>query len=487
MRLPVSVLRYARVVNVTRARFCRAVFLAGLAAVLLTLPASAQEGGLFAGFTRPGKPADDIVAGEIRFASDNEEVRRTGIGGTIYYQVLQLKGDENDPWGTGLKNFADSFKAGIDSNGVTSPPLDTQARYLYLYQVVNDRQTQTPISSVAVQLMVELKDITSWGSFTGLGFAVRGKEGDKEEGKILPVSFTHIISTGKTDRAYKPKAPAISVPQSFKLVQVPSKRGEKPADDKKNGRIVAVHWDALDPAVNPDYVMLLGKSDFDQRPSFRAIWRGDNLIKKEGRSTVFGFTSNLPPMLGTARLYGPAPAEGGIRPAATEQEPGEASRDLTADGTVPTPRPEQFTEGAGTPVPGPGAGLPPPAPALGGPPSGAGIPGAGVAGQGTGGGRGGGVAGSTGGGQSGGQATEQQTQTTTGTSGILIINTSIQHQEQHQQQSNSCCGSSSPSATVVPGPAALVLALLGLPALLLVCRRRPSTPPVADETLHLRG
>ena len=59
-----------------------------------------------------------------------------------------------------------------------------------------------------------------------------------------------------------------------------------------------IDWDALDPASNPDYVMLLANSDFENAPSVRAIWSGKNVLERNNRSTVFGFTSNLPPVVG---------------------------------------------------------------------------------------------------------------------------------------------------------------------------------------------
>lgn len=48
--------------------------------------------------------------------------------------------------------------------------------------------------------------------------------------------------------------------------------------------------------------MILGASDFDKHPSFRAIWSGKNAIGKDGRSTAFGFTTNLPPTIEPVRL-----------------------------------------------------------------------------------------------------------------------------------------------------------------------------------------
>ena len=42
----------------------------------------------------------------------------------------------------------------------------------------------------------------------------------------------------------------------------------------------------LDPADDPDHVMVLERSDLDTKPCFRAIWSGANGIKQDGRSVV---------------------------------------------------------------------------------------------------------------------------------------------------------------------------------------------------------
>src|SRR5262249_7941044 len=110
-------------------------------------------------------------------------------------------------------------------------------------------------------------------------------------------------------------------------------------------------------ASDPDYVMMLSGSDFEQRPSFRAIWSGKNVLAKEARSTVFGFTSNLPPTLEAVRLRGelldargqpirPAAGEGG--PAAPRPKlvraqsvpPDVRASQVRADGRVPPPKPD---------------------------------------------------------------------------------------------------------------------------------------------------
>ena len=71
-----------------------------------------------------------------------------------------------------MKDLDKQFRPGVDSGGNPSPGLDREAKYLYLYQTVNDRGTTLPIQSTSIRLLVDLKrkEITSWGYFSGRGF-----------------------------------------------------------------------------------------------------------------------------------------------------------------------------------------------------------------------------------------------------------------------------------------------------------------------------
>ncbi|MEI7686005.1 MAG: hypothetical protein WCL32_13345, partial [Planctomycetota bacterium] len=236
--------------------------------------------------------------GNIRPVSILPDERPTApalLSGTVYYMVFERDDrDPNDPWGTGIPNFMKSFRAGIDFNGGSSPDLDARSKYLYLYQVVNHQRTIPPVESMSTKLLVELSEITSWGYFHGLGFALKD-----ENGVVRPLSATNKVDA----KTFLSPAPALAISQPLTLASVPSSRGEaEPIRDANKGRIVQVHWDALDPATPPDYVMILGSSDFGKLPSFRAIWSGKNAIGKDGRSTAFGFTSPLPPTIEPVRL-----------------------------------------------------------------------------------------------------------------------------------------------------------------------------------------
>ena len=69
------------------------------------------------------------------------------FGGSIYFMVLDRgEGHGNDTWGTKIKDFDPTFQAGLDDALKPSPGLDKKARYLYLYQVINDRGSPSPIS-----------------------------------------------------------------------------------------------------------------------------------------------------------------------------------------------------------------------------------------------------------------------------------------------------------------------------------------------------
>src|SRR5207248_4342355 len=114
------------------------------------------------------------------------------IGGSIYYIVLQRP--EKGEWDADVKAMAVKFRAGVDSGGGSSAGLDLSARYLYLFQLVNDRGTLLPIQASALALQVDLKnrEITSWGSFPTFGFgAGKTTAPEKPAGPILPVSSTH--------------------------------------------------------------------------------------------------------------------------------------------------------------------------------------------------------------------------------------------------------------------------------------------------------
>jgi hypothetical protein len=156
-------------------------------------PGRADEVKPFTGYTRPGTNRATVrAAGAVRTGEGR-------LGSTVYYTVLERsEGTEGDTWGTGIKGFDGSFVPGRD---FTDKDLDTSARYLYLYQVVNDRPPEGgrlsgSVQSATVRLLVDPGRLTSWGHFArrdekggkdvqGVGFAVDVK------GKAVPVGSRH--------------------------------------------------------------------------------------------------------------------------------------------------------------------------------------------------------------------------------------------------------------------------------------------------------
>src|SRR5262249_35772680 len=134
----------------------------------------------FAGYTRPGSPANRMEAGGKILLAVDDKAGKLGIGGTVYFMVFdRADSAKGDTWGTGWKDFDATFRPGRDAEHAASPALDSSVRYLYLYQVVNDRKTLGSIKACSVQLVVDQRWITSWGHFSGVSLAVEfaGKEG----------------------------------------------------------------------------------------------------------------------------------------------------------------------------------------------------------------------------------------------------------------------------------------------------------------------
>jgi hypothetical protein len=370
-------------------RACWALSLSLLSLALL--PSAARTEGLekFTGYTRPGHPSGP--PGPIKPASNAPE--DTPIGATMYFKVYELgDGVPGDPWGTGFGNLESFFVPGQASRGRGSDRLDTTARYLYLYQAVNDSERDGQVKSAAVRLLVEPHYITSWGHFAqqrqeaGRGVSFAADFSDAGKGGILPVSTAH---PAVSDRLYRDPAPYFNssrlkglssillgnapVPQSAEgedtgvapervVLQATSNFEKAPIWLERdqvqltglapNMRLVLPYSDLYNPYYNPLNPVAPVAADglvpgfglgtnttpnlyeaLRRAPAVVAFW-SDYPLRPRQRSTLFGFTSNQPPVYEDVRLRGnglpdrivPAAPAPDIRPANT-----------LADGEVPTP------------------------------------------------------------------------------------------------------------------------------------------------------
>jgi hypothetical protein len=455
-----------------------------------------------AGYTRPGTPDDTLNKdGTVRPAALNpDDPKARFLGGTIYFVVLERTGADGDTWGTGVGNFNNRFVEGKNTKDNFSPTLDTQAKYLYLYQIVNDRGLDpppegvvfatppsipvVPIAGASLKLLVDPRYITSWGHFKGTGFIAtvpnRNRKGDivpaaakKAEDIRMAISSNPSILGELPNRRFMSPAPTHSLKalrESFGLGSATLNLKETAAyaelsKKKAAGKAVAYEDNMIQDAAaakDPEYVQLL-YSGYDEKSAlaaastkplsyFRADWRGEGIMKLGFHSVVFGFTTDLPPD-SNERIFieDPEAANLGNAKAGNVEEvvdegfvvmQGQGGGINPAVGTAATPTPPAGGGGGGG-----GAGL------LGGGPTGfggGGFPGFGGGGIGSafpafaGGGGGGGTTGNG-----------NQPQTTP------------QQQEPQQPQPQPHGGGGN-----VPAPATIILALLGLPGLYFLRRKK---------------
>ena len=503
-------------------------------------PAYTLRSAVRLGYTKPGFPDDKLAKdGSVLQVAWDDQYSGKVLGGTVYFMVLERTGAEGDTWGAGMDGVDSRFVAGKNRRGQFSPKLDRKAKYLYLYQLVNDRGMETPkilpagekdlnvsdIAGTSLNLIVDPRFITSWGHFKGTGFVMKVKEKDAR-GEIVSAadgSSSEIILAASSDRSvldalpekmYKYRSPAYSlgdVTDTFNIGAATlnlkaTAQYKQVADVATPVNYQANRLKAADNVKEPDYVTILYAGtpervipvedpEEGENPIlavFRAEWReAESFVKLGYHSVVYGFTSDLPPTDEVIRLEDPEAVrrlEGGRAPVKAPGRNGtQRSRPQGGQGVVPAVAP-------GT--------APTPAPAAGGTGvGGAGLLGGGMSGPGA---AGGAVPALTptvgmrpagGFGQFGGQQGEDQGQDV-GQQGNVTVNvnpvmTNTQSQSQAQSQSQTqgqvqqqlpppvkppkhdhkppthC-----PKGEVVPEPAAIVLGLLGLPALYWIRRRR---------------
>src|SRR4051794_14787585 len=117
----------------------RSAMLVRAALLVLALTVAATQAGPlpeFTGYTRVGWPPDDINRSDPAVLEKLKSIRPIGV--TIYFMVFdqqaEKRGTEGDRWGTGVANFDKTFVSGLNNDRGS---LHLDARYLYLYQVVN--------------------------------------------------------------------------------------------------------------------------------------------------------------------------------------------------------------------------------------------------------------------------------------------------------------------------------------------------------------
>jgi hypothetical protein len=508
-------------------------FLAMLGAVaLLTIPSLAWSDQLsdFTGYTRPGVPDGKAIGKKgpvegvaleavfVSFEGNKEAI----LGGTVHFTVIDTRAtDEDAVWrdsiAAGMKK---AFVPGKDNRGNSSPDFDATARYLYLYQTINDMpQALNGVSNSSVYL-IDPTLLTSWGHFEGHGFAIFTQD---KTGKQAIRSVSYGNPVDGPERVYKPRdrehlldnplTIGKSPPIKGKREIIGAAEGEEPVRSP-NTVVLTFGTDNYDPRFSGitgfDYNLrpVVGVRDGDRgaerggerayqnRSYLRVDWRqkDDNLLQPKERGAIFGFTSNYPPTYDDVRLRGiQVKAPGGIKPVAdVPAANAPAAPGSGPVGAVPVPVP---------PVPGPamigsvsgslGGQFPITGGTIGG--SGGGFPGIGggfaVPSSGLG---GGGGLGNTGQAQQQSPTQnqnqqQQQQQPLTQTQSINITDSLNQQQNQNQQQKqsqhqhqsnqnkNNCC----PDGNMVPGPSSGLLALIGLPFLLLFRRWNTAKAAVA--------
>ena len=487
---------------------------------------------LMAGYATPGSP----MSAALKLADGN--LSSTPLGATIYYAVYQ-RGTGNraaDAWGV-RANFDSSFVEGVNFRQGVSPPLDTEAEYLYLYQVVNDRAIHDPalakvkgvvgavdqnttnltkdIESFALRLVVDPREITSWGYFTASGFSLNVLNEEKPAETIqMAVSGHPSIAKVLPPKNYRPWAPAKAIDRSKTAMTIAADNQNLDKNQNlvkemiKGVRQVNFGEATAKGGMAPHRVQILvldtpasildANRDYNELPAraiFRVDW--DQPIPEGKHSVIFGFTSRIRPSIQPIVIKDPiasrkfpttgAEVENDFRPVAYDEgvEPAADASVVGVKGGAPNiPSPQDSgpasvgVAGGGLLSGGISGGSTSGFGGGGGGPLGGGIGAIGAARPATGGGGGQG----DGGGDSGGEQNQSQVPTITNTNNNVLTNQQQQAQLQAQLQAqiqaqlqkqfnNNSNGGHCPG-NVVPEPTTMLLGLFGLPGLWFFCRRK---------------
>lgn len=308
---------------------------------------------------RPGYPNDRRTReGQLTPVGFTELVETQKIaimGGTVYGAIFKNTGkaDEMDVFGTGMKGFDGRFREGADVKGGLSPRLNRKAKFLYLYQVVNDRgfdprnrlrkpneiqfavldevsriPATVDIARFALSLRVPARQISSWGYFGDCSFALEVTDTDfigrpQKATDVKAVSFLPAILVKDSDPAYNVRAKAHSLTDFFSGFRIDqSMKGI--ANSKAYEQIKGVRFAALDEmvgdkgkhkrAIEPVRTQIITETTEESREGpiaddkTRAIFvvdfdfAKDKALRQGQHSVVFGFTSDSPPTWDRIRL-----------------------------------------------------------------------------------------------------------------------------------------------------------------------------------------
>jgi len=196
----------------------------------------------------------------------------TGIDGTFSFAVID---DTGVRWQDAVGGF--TFVPASDYRGT----LDTKARYLYLYQAVNDGTNTTTIDDVTINLgHSQYGDITSWGYFMAGNNGVSLRDSQGRVGDLLAAGNPQLNAFGDTDNA------------SYGLGVAPANLGYAPGS--------AGFDSSLTDLAAPFMVRLSQQST---TVALKAYF--DSIVNQpdlDFRSTIFGFTSNVAPGFDTVNF-----------------------------------------------------------------------------------------------------------------------------------------------------------------------------------------
>jgi len=149
-------------------------------------------------FAAPARAS--LIPGDSGNTQPNHTNPGAGVGGTVNFAVYDRTtgGTATDTFGTGLANFNSLFTAGTGSGA-----FDTSARYLYLYQVVNNGPNSGSFPIAANSVQVNPGFVTSFGTFTGTSFGstiVGPPAGFADPGTISLGGTPTVVLNGAADQ-----------------------------------------------------------------------------------------------------------------------------------------------------------------------------------------------------------------------------------------------------------------------------------------------